>query len=152
MKDGLFGLSTPSDLFRKLEDEYEGLKSSPNDVYRAFNFFVTATHLADWINKGDRNATNNYRKNHRILMICDHLACSGKHFHLNDKRHTSVAGAEKQGWVKGGWVEPGWVGDELMVSFSEKAEQELGVRSESVSSLARRVVEFWRNEINKEAT
>ncbi len=71
MKDGFFELSTPADLFRKLEVEYEGLESSPNDTYRAFNFFVTATHLADWINDGDGKATSDYRKKHQILRVCD---------------------------------------------------------------------------------
>ncbi len=70
---------------------------------------------------------------------------------MNNPSHTSVKTVESTGWVEEGWVEKGWVGNELVVSFTETAERELGFSSKSVSNLARRVVEFWRNELNNEA-
>ena len=152
MKNGFFELSTPEDLLRKLEYEYEGLLTNPTDTYRAFNFFVTATHIADWISDGDRGSTNAYRKAHPILMVCDHLACGGKHFHLRNKNHASVAKAERKAWVSSGWVEEGWVDDELVVAFSGEAALELGLDEETVPELANRVIEFWREKLPKTAT
>jgi hypothetical protein len=44
-----YDLKTPRDLLRKLEREHDRWKADPLNVDLAWNFFVTAEHLPDWI-------------------------------------------------------------------------------------------------------
>jgi hypothetical protein len=49
---GAFDLSTPRPLLAKLSRELDRLQAAPNDVDHAFNFFVTAEHMLDWLHPG----------------------------------------------------------------------------------------------------
>ncbi len=46
---GFFALRTPQDLLAKLRHDHARLVDNPIDSYAAFDFFVTANHLVDWI-------------------------------------------------------------------------------------------------------
>lgn len=46
---GVFGLTAPGELLAKLSRELNRLRTAPNDVDHAFNFFVTAEHIFDWL-------------------------------------------------------------------------------------------------------
>ena len=48
METGFFQLGSASDLFKKLEWEYENLRAQPGNAYHAFNFCITAEHMLDW--------------------------------------------------------------------------------------------------------
>ena len=71
MKPGLSQLRNAADLLEKLRWEFKNLEAHPADAYHAFNFFVTAEHMADW--------TNNIllRKTIPLLRITSHIACGG---------------------------------------------------------------------------
>ena len=47
--DMFFDLRTPEHLLHKLEWEYAQWQGDPLNTYRAWNFFITAEHLPDWI-------------------------------------------------------------------------------------------------------
>ncbi len=47
-----FELRTPADLLAKLKADGERLRAEPADSHAAFDFFVTAWHLADWVYPG----------------------------------------------------------------------------------------------------
>lgn len=49
MSKCFLGLRSPQDLMEKLEYDFRYLKDSPDNQYLAFNFFVTAEHLPDWV-------------------------------------------------------------------------------------------------------
>jgi hypothetical protein len=49
MDDGFFTLQTAHDLFAKLQREFDRLSARPTDIDVAWNFFVTADHLVDWV-------------------------------------------------------------------------------------------------------
>jgi hypothetical protein len=75
-----FGLENCRDLLLKLEWEIEGLKNAPTDLpdeftYRAFNGFVTAWHLADWVWKG---MTEQQRKTLRLEWKCPKMNAEGQ--------------------------------------------------------------------------
>jgi len=55
---GLFQLQTARDLLAKLGHDYERLRNSPNDAYVAFDFFVTAEHILDWLHPGWQEPTD----------------------------------------------------------------------------------------------
>ncbi|QBQ53839.1 hypothetical protein [Nitrosococcus wardiae] len=152
MTEGFFDLSTPEDLFGKLKHDFDELKSNPSNSWKAYDFFVTATHIADWIYEGNRRKTREFRGTHLILKVCDHLACSGKHFRLDNPAHRSVEKAEREYYVEPGYVESGYYEEPLVVTFNEAEKTEFGIKSENVVSLASRVMEFWENYFNDNAT
>ena len=149
MAEGFFDISTPEDLYRKLKGDFDDLRSSPFDSRKAFNFFVTATHIADWINDGDRKKTNQFRNKFSVLKVCNHLACNGKHFRLDDPAHTSVENAERKYYAEPGYIEPGYFEEPLIVTFSDAEEAEFGIKYEDVVSLASRVMAFWGSYFNE---
>ena len=55
---GIFELRTPQDLLQKLRFDREQLKKDPTNTYLAFNFFVTAEHIKDWLHPGKANKAN----------------------------------------------------------------------------------------------
>ena len=90
-------------MLRKLEWEIEGLRKAPNHpdemAFRAFNGFVTAWHLSDWVWKsmteGQREALRTdwavanmkddgsfrgeLRKQSRVIALCREIATASKH-------------------------------------------------------------------------
>jgi hypothetical protein len=78
----------PRDLYKKIKDDLLILESSHQDTKAAFNFFVTIEHLPDWL--GQRHLV----RDNCILRVISHIANGAKHFHLNDKRHSSVINTE----------------------------------------------------------
>ena len=133
-----FELKTATDLFRKLEDDLVSLEASCQDNRIAFNFFVTAEHLPDWLGKRD------LVRKHCILRVVSHIACGAKHFDLKDKRHKSVTSAEKSRVYDEGVFEPGVFREPLVIELSSDEAQELGATVIDAVSLGKKVVEFWR--------
>jgi hypothetical protein len=141
--EGFFDLQTPEDLLHKLEWEYAQWQGDPLSTYRAWNFFVTAEHLPDWLARtGPRLpkifGINVFKHDNPLLRICSHLANGGKHFRPRPDRHTSVASTRQQaGWVKPGWVKPGWVElPALIVDLTPDEQQALASPSASVDALS----------------
>jgi len=85
METGFFQLKNAKDLFEKLQWEYENLVSHPGNAWRAFNFFVTAEHMADWKDCKLLKTTD------PLLALCSHIANGGKHFEKLHKKHKLVA-------------------------------------------------------------
>jgi hypothetical protein len=161
--EGFFDLQSLEHLLRKLEREYDRWKADPLNVDLAWNFFVTAEHLPDWIYNQDFRTGGKERPDlldgetpyivkkklaPPATRICWHLANGAKHFHLNDQNLTSVAGTRQQGgWVKPGWVSEGWVQfPALIVDRSPGEQKALSSTSASIGalSLATNVVAFWQ--------
>ena len=132
-----FELKTAADLFRKLEGDFAALKSS-QDTRVAFNFFVTAEHLPDWLSR------RVLVRRHAILRVVSHIANGAKHFTLDDRRHTSVTSTEKSRYVEEGYVEPGYFDEPLLIHLSPDEARELGASSIDAVELGYRVLEFWR--------
>ena len=52
--EGFFEMTTPAHLLQKLEREYEGMEAGTAPTPdRAWNFFITAEHLPDWLVRTD---------------------------------------------------------------------------------------------------
>ena len=130
-------LVSPLDLFRKMETDLAAFVQSASDSRLAFNFLVTAEHLPDWLNKRDLVCK------HALLRVVSHLANGAKHFTVNPKRHTSVAGATLEKYADD-YVEPGYVEDWLLVHFRAGEVAELGAEKLDARELGRQVLEFWR--------
>jgi hypothetical protein len=96
---GLFELKTPRDLLLKLKFDLKALKREPTNTYLAFNLFVTAEHMKDWVFPGKANRKNreNIEKSSSLLQICSHIANGAKHFEVEARHHNSVADTKKTG-------------------------------------------------------
>jgi hypothetical protein len=118
---GLFHLQTPLDLLHKLEREYERWKADPVNVDLAWNFFVTAEHLPDWMGRTHTGppllggeSIEKFKTDRPLLRICSHLANGGKHLIPRADQHTSVDRTvrEMTSFVKPGFVEKGYFAEE----------------------------------------
>ena len=93
---GLAEVTSPEDLLRKLKHDRQRIRDDNHDAYAAFDFFVTAYHILDWLypdpNGGQTRKA--LRDAEPLLQIADHIANGAKHFVLTNKRHISVASVD----------------------------------------------------------
>ena len=141
--DGVFSLRTPRDLREKLESDYLRLAAaSPDSVeahYAAFDFFVTAEHLADWQSRSSGASITSLRKYPEGPLV-SHIANGAKHFRVTDARHTTV----RDTTVQFSGFQPGaFQPDAFPVVPVLCIELESG-SVEAVLSVAQRVLEHWR--------
>jgi hypothetical protein len=144
-------LTTPADLRDKLHREFERLKAEPLSFDHAFNFFVTAEHMLDWVYPGNQNrqGRTDAKNNSVLLQICSHLASGAKHFEVQDRRHNSISSTEPgmgcsiEDYFEPGYFAPGYFGS-LQVRLQGNAANELGQGIE-VIELAEKVIEYWDN-------
>src|SRR5712691_6064789 len=91
--DGFFSLRTPRDLLSKLEADFARLRAadpiSIDAQYAAFDFFVTAEHLPDWI-FGSIGGSLKHHRAYTEYAIVSHVANGAKHFRVDPGRHTVV--------------------------------------------------------------
>lgn len=112
---GFFGLQTPEDLLAKAHRDYERLRARPMDVDAAFDFFVTARHVPDWLQAAGRGRVADAFAKYVQLRICRHIADGAKHFEVTAKHHQQIVGTSVsyaawaphswKGWKKGSWSE-----------------------------------------------
>ena len=80
---GFFALRTPEDLLRKLEADWERLRAvdpvSQAAQYAAFDFFVTANHIPDWLREAGGGKLSEYR-NYPDGALVTHIGTGAKHF------------------------------------------------------------------------
>lgn len=99
---GWFGFETSKDLLEKLERDLEKLHQDPGDADTAFNFFITAWSLIDWLYPNKPLMRKALRQQNPILQACAHLADGSKHLQLNNPDHVSIRntarGAERRAW------------------------------------------------------
>ena len=138
-----FELKTADDLFHKLEDDLSSLEESAQDTKIAFNFFVTAEHLPDWLHK------RGLVRKHSILRIVSHIANGAKHFSLNDKRHNSVVSTEKFRVFEEGVFESDCFYEPLLIHLESDEAAELECTEIDVLELGKKVLEFWRPYVHK---
>ena len=90
---GLFSLRTPKDLLLKLGADFERLRAAvPGSVeaqYAAFDFFVTAEHLPDWLARSTGGTLSSHRAYPQGALV-SHIANGGKHFRVDTTRHTTA--------------------------------------------------------------
>lgn len=146
---GIFKLNDVSDLLIKLRSEFELLKKEPVNAYTAWNFFVTAEHLLDWLYPGlaGREQRERERKDEVLLQICSHIATGAKHFIPEAKHHQSVADTGSTGYFPTGWFAKNYFPDGynpgvLYVRLEGDARGKLG-KHISVVELADKVLAYW---------
>jgi hypothetical protein len=138
-------LRVPRDLVKKLEYDLERVLKSPQDQYAAFDFFVTAEHIVDWIHPDNRKAREAVRSSSSLLRITSHLANGVKHFEAKSAHHQSVVDVEKSRYVEAGYVEEDYFKDPLIVHLTTEEQSSLGQNSIEAADLAKLVYEYWKS-------
>jgi hypothetical protein len=149
---GFFDLSNAAGLREKLRRDLGRLKAEPFNADAAFNFFVTAEHMLDWVfpKHAGSKRRGQVRAASAVLRVCSHLANGAKHFEVEDPRHDSVAGAGVAGGVFPTAIFPPAVfpnavfgaGRRMVVRVKGKTAGELG-SSIGVVELAEKVLAYW---------
>ncbi len=151
--DGVFELKKPIDLYKKLEWEYSQLIKKPTDHYTAYNFFVTAEHIPDWLfpKRENKSEQINLKNKDIVLQICSHIANGAKHFQLEAKHHKSVSGFSKAGgyfpdnyFPKGYWPDGYFPKSQLLIQLDNEAREKFGATI-SILNLAEKVMAFWQS-------
>ena len=142
---GVFELRSPADLLAKLGRELERLRAAPNNVDHAFNFFVTAEHMLDWLYPGDEHKATraDLRKQEPLLQLVSHLASGAKHFYKLGPHHQSVA---TSGMFRRHphFAMHRLIPDQLQVIAVGAAGEALGGSNISAMALAERVYAYWK--------
>lgn len=141
--DGFGELRTPRDLVLKLQHDLKRLKSSPHNQYAAFDFFVTAEHVIDWLHPTDKKMREAIRASSDLLRITSHIANGAKHFEAKAKHHRSVARVEKSRYVAKGYVQEGYFKEPLIIHLSESESKSIGKPFIEATELAERVYNYW---------
>jgi len=133
-------LQRAEDLLKKLKWDLQRIENAPSDIYAAFDFFVTAEHIPDWINN------NKIKNGNELLKVVSHIANGAKHFEVSDKRHKSVTKIELRtdSWPD----ESGVDGEHIYISFNMEDGRFSGLEL-SALSLARLVCEFWESNLEQ---
>ncbi|PIQ20125.1 MAG: hypothetical protein COW65_16815 [Cytophagales bacterium CG18_big_fil_WC_8_21_14_2_50_42_9] len=147
---GFINLIDETDLFKKLLWEYEFLIKNSESSFHAFNFFVTAFHLADWIYKGGTRNNENYTnfvKDNIVISLAGQIANGAKHFELKDKRYTEDKRGIKgiisdNGYVNDGYVQDAYLQNRLIIKLDNQAKSIIG-ESIEVIELADFIINFY---------
>ena len=143
MNDGFLNLLNASDLFNKLEHDYDIYIQNPLDIYLAFNFFVTAEHLPDWI--GDTGI----KDNDPILRISSHLTTGAKHFSVTNKKKKSIDTTSVKVFANSNNT---YLEVRHSITLTPKEVKELGYEQILLTDLASLVISFWRSHFENENT
>jgi hypothetical protein len=87
---GFFKLRTPRDLLEKARRDLGRRRKNPLDEDAAFDFFVTARHVPDWLAKNGGAPASDLFNQHVELRICRHIADGAKHFEATHSNHKQV--------------------------------------------------------------
>ena len=131
-RGGIFALSTVDDLFAKARRDLDRLRNDPADSYAAFDFFVTARHIPDWLYPNDKAKIEHLFRDNYELRLCRHIADQGKHFEVTAFMHAQVADTQTGGRLEVvmDWKDPEmqFLGDRRdALEFAELAYQLLEV-------------------------
>jgi len=142
---GLFHLQTAKDMLAKLQHDFERLRADPVDAYAAFDFFVTARHLPEWLHPGNPAKQKALFGNNVLLQVCRHIADGSKHFQATASHHTSVKDTSLEGsaFQPGAFQSDAFQGRQLIVHLDGPSATQFGATIE-VAELAEQVLRFWQ--------
>lgn len=144
---GFFRLRTPLDLLAKMEFDYQRLEAEPRNEYVAFDFFVTAAHLPEWLGKFRCSQQINGDKPKAMNAVCQHLASGAKHF--TPGKHSAVRGTGVStpaisGLARSGITISGLVQPNLLILLAPDEAKAIGVEAVTSLALASMLLTYWR--------
>lgn len=147
---GFGSLRSPKDLLGKLKRDFEALEKDANNSDLAFNFFITALHMLDWLHPNDPGKRTAIERSEILLQVCSHIANGAKHFEATNKKHTSVDDVNAGGsYLRSNDAGNGAVFLRsnvagIMIDLQGDAANKLGTPIQA-HVLASKILEFWKN-------
>jgi hypothetical protein len=139
--NGFFALRTPRDLLAKLEADHARLhRADPTSVeaqYAAFDFFVTAEHLADWVAEVT-NVSKTKLRSYPDGALVSHIANGAKHFRVDTGRHSTAKDTRATVGAFQSNFQPGFTVSILIIELENGAK-------ERVLEVADRVLRHWED-------
>ena len=141
---GFGSLKTPIDLLQKIRHDFKRLSDAPDNVYAAFDFFVSAYHMLDWLHPNDDAGRRAEENKCPLLQVCSHLANGAKHFEASAKQHTSVHDvvAEKGAFQRGAFQSSAFQVGGLFIRLDDHAAALFGAKIEAID-FAQKVLAHW---------
>lgn len=140
-------LRSVHDLLLKLEHDFNRMHADFNDVYAAFDFFVTAEHMVDWEAQGMAGGMTQMRRGDPLLRIVSHIANGAKHFAARPEQHKSVSGVAVAHLIEPGYVKPGYCEEPVRILLSAEEAKHFGTTSIFAKELAKMVLQFWQDRL-----
>lgn len=151
MNGGFGELILPNHLLQKLRHDLERMKTSPQDQYAAFDFFVTAEHIIDWTHPASKPDREALRLNVSLLRITSHIANGAKHFEVKANRHKSISAITKERVLEVGCVEEGCFEEPLRIHLTPEEAKALNTAiTVDAIFLAKLVLEYWSENLDHE--
>jgi hypothetical protein len=147
---GFFQLRDARDLLAKLRHDHQRMLDDPLNTYPAFDFFVTANHIIDWIWPSDTRAQKGLRRSEPIPRICEHLADGAKHF-LLARPHTAVADVHhaEAAFAPDAFSSAFQTEDGLFVTLEPDEAEAIGKKTMTAMALADLVLQYWERRIGR---
>lgn len=143
---GFGSLKTQNDLLRKIQHDFARLQAAPTDVYAAFDFYVSAYHMLDWLHPKDDAGRRAEEAKSPLLQVCSHLANGAKHFEVTAKQHVSVNDVvTEEGKFFGGQFFGGPFFGSLHIELDGQAAKDFGAKVEAIE-FAKQVLAYWAND------
>jgi hypothetical protein len=83
-------LQTPADLVAKLERDLARIRANPHDADAAFDFFVSADHVEEWLAYGSKWGGHPKGHSNDLMRLVCHLGSGAKHFTASSGRHSAA--------------------------------------------------------------
>ena len=144
---GFAELRTPADLLLKLEHDIKRMSENTSDEYAAFDFFVTAEHVVDWLHSGfhAKREREALRQSDPLLQITSHIANGAKHFTAGASHHKSVAAIERGKYADD--YADDYADGPIFINFSEGEVAVLACDQIDAITLAYRVLAYWQHKL-----
>ena len=140
--DGLFSLRTPRDLLDKLESDFARVEqadaASTEAQCAAFDFFVTALHMADWMSHSTGGSVASHGAYPDGALVYD-VGCGAKHFRVRPEKHTTVSDTGLAGAFDPAFFSPEYFDVAHLIIDLEDG------TSVDALEVARRVLNHWRD-------
>lgn len=144
---GVWNLTSPADLLRKPEVDLARMKAAPRDARPAFDFFVTAFHISDWLQPHDGAKRRTMIAGSPLLIIAGAIANGSKHFNTDDPRWKGVQGTYS-GMRGPLGATPAGIPTDLWVALGKDlAEAAQCPEDISAIGLAGRILDWWRGNL-----
>ena len=146
-------MTSPADLLVKMQHDLSRMEQELANSYPAFDFFITAEHLLDWLYPGDTWSKNGKiraqkRQGEPLLRVTSHLANGAKHFQVTDKRHKSVDSLQvHEGAFDPKTFDPNAFDTERLIIELQGDEANAFGQQISAIDLARRVLAYWQQQL-----
>lgn len=152
---GSFRLTTPAHLLAKMRHDLERMKQRRLDAYAAFDFFVTAEHMPDWLHPPANDHQEEARRPQLrrqiraepLFAVVSHIANNAKHFEARNPRHTHVRSLRASFATIGDHTPiQGPLGLFVLLATETAATLGIGARPNAVV-LAERVLREWESKL-----